>query len=212
MVRPPGGSDAPPSGIGRKARFHGPLWVGFVRAFRLRADECRPQRAISRHLCGVSDAAGKAACQPKNPGTRTNAPSVTPKIRQHGRLGAMFEIPNPDTLFTAPRRPGWWNADTASLNLAAPRGRAGSSPAPGTLCRSASRPRTAHPHHARSPVLRVRGSPGAGRRRDRGRGLPLAQPGVHRGRHQGRRQRLAEPGVICPAGCPEQPPVAFSFV
>ncbi len=38
--------------------------------------------------------------------------------------------------------PGWWNADTASLNLAAPRGRTGSSPVPGTTWSTASDPPT----------------------------------------------------------------------
>ncbi|CAG6399416.1 hypothetical protein SCOCK_90173 [Actinacidiphila cocklensis] len=46
--------------------------------------------------------------------------SATPKIRQHDNRGALFGRAVPDTLFSAPRRPGWWNADTASLNLAAP--------------------------------------------------------------------------------------------
>jgi hypothetical protein len=46
--------------------------------------------------------------------------------------------------------PGWWNADTASLNLAAPCGRTGSSPVPGTPP-DAANPRSVR---VRSPTVR----------------------------------------------------------
>lgn len=64
-----------------------------------------------------------------------DAPSDVNKIRQHRAdlplYGGRLPIGS-NPCCGALGLPGWWNADTASLNLAAPRGRAGSSPAPGT--------------------------------------------------------------------------------
>lgn len=65
-------------------------------------------------------------------------PQTVNKIRQHRATDPLIGgSPRIGSCANAePRaRPGWWNADTASLNLAAPRGRTGSSPVPGTTSR-----------------------------------------------------------------------------
>ncbi len=80
-----------------------------------------------------------------------DSPSSVNKIRQHRvdlrLLGGVFRLGSPSALKAFAESyalPGWWNADTASLNLAGLRGRAGSSPAPGTSLHLSREKKSAH--------------------------------------------------------------------
>lgn len=137
--------------------------------------------------------------------TCADAPSDVNKIRQH-RVGArLFEwCARIGSCANAASRalPGWWNADTASLNLAAPRGRAGSSPAPGTSCAT-----RAHHGKRRAPGPARRPLDGTAARCRRG------SPGAPSGAPQGRdptHRHLRPPGPLPKApGARPAPPQAL---